>query len=49
MAYEVYFPDQGVNLGPPALGTQCLSHWINRELPDLSFKVKVLVMIPAKQ
>ena len=38
MAYEVHFPDQGLDSGPPALGAQCLSHWTIREVP--TFKKK---------
>ena len=33
-ASGVYFPDQGSNLGPPALGAQSRSHWTTREVPD---------------
>ena len=33
-ACGVYLPDQGSNLGPPALGAQSRSHWTTREVPD---------------
>ena len=33
----IQFPDQGLNLGPPSLGAQSLSHWATREVPDEDF------------
>ena len=35
----IYFPHQGWNLGPPALGTQSLNHWTTREVPRAWFLV----------
>ena len=32
-ACGIYFPDQGSNPGPPALGAWSLSHWTTREVP----------------
>ena len=32
-AYGIQFPDQGLNLEPPALGAWSLSHWTTREVP----------------
>ena len=36
-ACGIQFPDQGSNLGSPALGAQSLSHWTTREVPFLLF------------
>ena len=32
-----WFPDQGLNPRPPALGAQNLNHWTTREVPSASF------------
>ena len=33
MVCGIWFPDQGSNPSPPALGMKSLSHWITREVP----------------
>ena len=39
-ACGIYFPDQGSNPRPPALGAWSLSHWTTREVPDSSLKTQ---------
>ena len=37
-ACGLYFPEQGSNPGPPALGAWSLSHWTTREVPGKFFQ-----------
>ena len=36
-ACGIQFPEQGLNLGPLALGARSLSHWTTRELPQTTY------------
>ena len=40
------FPDQRLNPGPPALGTQSLSHWTTREVPCIHILKKDIDIQP---
>ena len=43
VACGIFFPDQGLNPGPPALGVWRLSHWTTRKVPPYCFNLLFLI------